>query len=356
MSTIYLHIGMPKTGSTAIQNFFHRQRARAKTAGLMYSSVAGVNHGRFLDSQYSYARPNVAQRLARLGASHMLAEREESRAAFIAEMQGAVDEGLDGLLSAENLSEMLAKELVALRDSLPMFDRFVVLGFARPPHAWNRSMVQQSLKDGVGFESHVQTPRVPVYSRRFGQHLAVFGDNVRLKIFHRSKLVEGCILQTLLTMMDGDRSALASARAPRVNESMSLTSAKLLVLLNEGQARRSFAKLPGRIADELGRGFSGAFFEEAFASEKPFTRYPQKFLSRILAIPGPKFQVPLEVEEAAAERVETEVGWISDLLGEDIRQFDDRQSGERMRLKEYATFSDAEVDAIVATIERINAK
>jgi hypothetical protein len=43
--TIYLHIGIPKTGTTAIQNFFFQKREDLKNYGLLYPNTAASGKG-----------------------------------------------------------------------------------------------------------------------------------------------------------------------------------------------------------------------------------------------------------------------------------------------------------------------
>lgn len=359
LSTFYLHIGMNKTGSSAVQVFCFRNRERLREAGLAYSNLPFPNHSDFLDSQFSAEPDRIASRLLQHGNAVFLNQREALRRAWERDLAELAGSGHDALMSAETASLLAPSGLDALGRVLRRhFDRVVVLGLVRPPSGFLRSSMQQSLKGGNTFATLPQALPMPRYRRRFEPHRQVFGaENVRLRLFRADRLVDGCVLQTVLAMMDGDRSSLAGMRAERVNESMSLTGAKLLSALNATLRARAFSSsLPPAVVGPLREGVLGEFFETAFAQAGLSRSVPRPLLRAAVALSGPRFALPFEFEVLARERGAADDDWIGAILGEDVRDYPDAPDAMMPTFADCFAFTGDEVDRIVAALETVNAQ
>ncbi|WP_108660732.1 hypothetical protein [Acuticoccus kandeliae] len=354
MSTFYFHIGMPKTGTTSIQRFFHLNRESVRAAGIAYPNFPGANQSPFVEAQFRLPRESVAARLKHRGQGAFVDRREEMRAAFVSEMEAAAAEGIDGLVSAETGSGLQVQGVTEFRDILPMFDRMVSLAFVRPPRSWRRSSCQQGLKDGRVMADLNEAPPVTRYRSALGPHYRALGRDVRVTLFHPTRMKDGCVLQTLLSMMDGARPALADARADRSNESMSLPAAKLFSALNLAQREKALpAFLPEPIRKALGEGIVAEYLESVY-EEEGFVRLPNALMRGLIAVPGARFQLPIELERAAADGSAEDVAWVSARIGEDITALDVDEDETPLELAAFERFDDQEVADIVATIRRTN--
>ncbi|MCF3932269.1 hypothetical protein L1787_02415 [Acuticoccus sp. M5D2P5] len=276
------------------------------------------------------------------------------RAAFVSEMNAAADEGLDGLLSAETGSAMQRAGVAELHELMSMFDKVVTLAFVRPPRSWRGSKCQQGLKDGGTMADFLTSVPAALYRGSIEPHDKV-SPNVRLAVFHPSRMKDGCVLQTLLSMMDGERPAFANARAGRSNESMSMTGAKFFSMINGAQKAGALpADLPDALRRALGEGLMGDYLKAVFA-EPRFIRPPNAMMRVLIPMPGPKFRLPVEVEAAAIKAEGDEIAWICDRLGEDLTAFDSDTDTPLPTLASFDRFDDEEVAAIVTTIETMNA-
>lgn len=359
MSTFYLHVGMDKTGSTAIQRALYHNRETARAAGLLYPALPTGNHSPFIDAQFRGPAERIAAVLRARGNGVFVDRREAMRAAFLNELKEGVAAGLDALVSAETAGSLSHAEATALRNLVaPLFQRVLVLGFVRPPKGYVRSAAQQALRDGKTVEDLLAAPRAPRYRARFEPLVEVFGrQNVRLSVFRPDQLVDGCVLQSLVAMMDIDRRGLTHLRTERVNEAMSLTAGKLLSVLNAAQRAKELpSDLHPAVRERLLTGLCGAFLAHSFASKRPWTAYPTPMMKALVAIPGPSFVLPMEVESAAARASEGQAQWLSALLGVDINAFDNAEPTDAMTLEAFGRLSEEEALAIHATLDDLDAR
>lgn len=353
MVTAYLHVGMHKTGSSAFQNWCFRNRDALRTAGLAYPRLPFPNHSYFLQAQFIVEE---ARALAVVGGVQrvLVDERASLREAFAKDLAANAAQGLDVIISGENASHLAPAECEALVEFLRgLFGRVVVLGLVRAPVAFAGSMAQQALRGGRRLEEFVDAPVLPRYRDRFGHYFAC-ADEVRLHAFRRDSLRDGCVLQTLLAMMDGDRSALADARAPRVNESASATAATLLSLINRSLVEGRLAdELPEVVRRPLSEGFCGEFVAAAIRGDSPKNRLPSPMLRAILGMPGPRFVLPRELAVPVEKRCAEDAAWVSAILGEDIRD-GDTPTHDLPPLSEVMRLSPADAEAVATTLSEVN--
>ncbi|MBC7986177.1 MAG: hypothetical protein H7X93_05835 [Sphingomonadaceae bacterium] len=327
MSTFFLHVGMHKTASSAVQQLFAAEPERLEATGLRYFPSPNPNHSFFLMS-YAQGRSRVEGQFAQptYTGTWQFADREamaELWTSFLAETSAA---GHDALLSGEEggfLSDDEIDRLIA--EIRAYFDRIVVLGMVRPPLAFARSAAQQRLRGRSSFRTSAQTPPVPKYRERFGGYVRAVGrENVRLRVFHRDRLVAGDPAQTLLAMMEHADPALADMRAPRLNESMSMPAAKLFSALNvmrDDPAVKS--QIPGPIVAMLRELPKKKFgFADIRAGRSTDHLFPKPLSRLVRTIPGDPFSLPIEIQRKVLNQPPEDADWVSEMLGEDIRAFD----------------------------------
>ena len=168
--TVFLHIGAPKTGTTAIQSAFSNGREALERAGFHYLS-GDRNHSERL--ALAFWREDDAQKLNRLR------HAEGARFSQFA-LRDALDDEIarsaprDMIVSAEGLLDFTPEEVENLVTFLQSrFDRLRVIAYARHPVDWMQSAGQQGVKwSGDTLDDLFRSPRLPAYSRRFAPLLA----------------------------------------------------------------------------------------------------------------------------------------------------------------------------------------
>ena len=126
MRTLYIHVGLPKTGSSSIQRFLVDNRAALLAAGLGLGPFMTMASGKSLPLRQAIAGRGLPQVMAELAASP----------------------GQNLVVSDEHLSSILVDEAeaTAVRDAaLPHF-RPVVVVFLRRQDYWHESLYTQNVK------------------------------------------------------------------------------------------------------------------------------------------------------------------------------------------------------------------
>lgn len=238
---LLLHIGPPKTGTTAIQAALAQNRAALADAGVM-----------------QFAPPEPFQPLRALGALHADARQvaiPEYRRKFaspdqvrawsrdnwqaLAAQVAASDADLCAI-SSEHLSYGL--DFAALiADFRRIFDRVTVLAYARDPAALYFSDLQQRLR-GLGVRAaELPVPGQYAYSHRkvLERFLPLVGrDNMLVRNFSRANLAGGDAVADFAARLEafGKRVEMAPVRT---NESLPGAALALLLLLNESHDGRN---------------------------------------------------------------------------------------------------------------------
>ncbi|QUS35875.1 hypothetical protein [Falsirhodobacter algicola] len=183
MRTCYLHAGMPKTGSTSIQNAFHGYASDT----LRYADLGHSNHGTPLVSCFA-AKPEKFYifRNRQYSAARVAEEVTKHRS----RLEREVKKPGDLILSSEAIVDHLnAEEIGAMADFLRgHFDRVQVIIYVRPLASLAASQMQERIKAG---QMKFFVPD-PTYKRRFQAFIEHFGrDSITFVRFTREDLVGG---------------------------------------------------------------------------------------------------------------------------------------------------------------------
>lgn len=253
---VLLHIGMHKTGTSAIQRSFRDlddgqvRYARLLAAGLY------PNHSSAMEALVARNQAALVRRLGRGG--FPLDALPDLRADISRELDNELDSPAGRLLiSAEALSRLRQPEVATLRSRLGP-RRVLAVGYVRDAFGFAASSFQQTLKGGR--TDFTITP--PNYRSRFGSWLQVLGaGNVMLRPFDRSRLHQGCVVRDLASLAGIETIGL---KVVQHNMSLSLEAAAVLFVLNRAglpadplQRRKVVLALtrhrgrPFRLADEV---------------------------------------------------------------------------------------------------------
>lgn len=189
LRTAFIHIGVPKTGSTAIQATLDAERNQVQAQGFHYLS-GDRNHSEAL--ALAFWNRDDAQRLAGLrwhdgvaAAAHCEAVLEN----LTAEIDGT-EKHL--ILSAEGLANFKAEEVSRFHRFLnDRFDKLRVIAYLRDPFDWVHSAAQQATKwSGDCLDDLFDHPRLPLYTERLDPWLRIFGrENTDLRPFRKNDIV-----------------------------------------------------------------------------------------------------------------------------------------------------------------------
>lgn len=278
---IVVHIGMSKTGSTAIQ----MAMANYDRAGTRYARLGDPNHSIALNAIFGIDTGQEAQR-----SSHFLGrttrEREMDRVRFGSMLESELALERERLiLSGEVLSTFDHAGIQALWARLSeVSDSLKVIGYARDPMSFASAIVQQCVK-GRG----ARLLRAVRYRENFGAFQDIFGKEAfNLKAYDLSRFPQSSVVADFAEQLNLEHVNLGIHENP----AGSLDSVRLLNLL-----RVRLPLLAGH--PELARGWTRLY---------PWLQS---------AIPGPKFRLPDDIAASFCSRAE--VDWLYDSFGIDFR-------------------------------------
>lgn len=251
--TIFLHPGMHKTATTAIQ------------AGLKDFTDGHTRYARLGLANHSIAMMTA---FAADPARHMYYVKRgtppEDIAARRAAIRATLREELDSpernlVISGEEMSYLFAPDLRDMRDLLGQGGAgFRILAYIREPVGYASSAFQQIVRHRK--VKRLRIPR-PEYRRRFDMFLDVFGrDAVDFVPFHMAGFRNACVVTDFC-----DRLGVDADSVPKLtkNESLSDTAVALLLDWNRhgkaGKGSPAHVRAANRLIGRLRRRFPGRF-------------------------------------------------------------------------------------------------
>lgn len=292
--TVFLHLGLPKTGTTTIQSVLHGGRERLRAEGIAYPGFA-ENHSAALRSIFAPAPHLIAaNRLRGAGTPAAAAERA---AKWSDKLDAALAEpGWKKLiLSAESASFLPPDRLRQLRDRLMTHaDEVIVAVCLRHPFDIRVSLIQERLKTGSTIAEAVERLKVPGHYRRIiGRIRDVFGaENLRLGLFEEMVAqAEG--LPVAFGALIGLPEGLLPAEAERRrNQRMSQRACLVLDRLNR--------EVPLTVG--VGRNPRRSRFVDLI----------------VRALPGPRFALMPEQAEAMRDAVADDIAFGAEVFGRSV--------------------------------------
>lgn len=291
MAELFLHIGLPKTGTTTIQQtFFENRKALSENFGIYYPGFA-PNHGTnfysiFCERPHKYG-VNVAK-----GRATPEEVREFNSAKFEKIRRHLKKNTCRKLvISGERLSALHADGIARLRKFLGEFsEKQRVIVYVREPVGLATSLTQQLLKTSNTLESLMADPPTTHYRKSIERFISEFGRaNVDIRIFDEAIQQPHGLMGDFMAALGESPELAGKIEEKRSNASMSMEAA---LILSAVQHNREF--LPGK---PLNIGFA------------------RKFVQLLMDIPGSRFMLPAKLAEVCRKRAADDIRWLEKQLG-----------------------------------------
>ncbi|MEM8577478.1 MAG: hypothetical protein AAGF60_06470 [Pseudomonadota bacterium] len=305
---IILHGGLPKTGTTTVQNAFWQAREMLLAEGrLMYPSV-DANHTNaictiFLDDPSKH----ITNQIAAIGGNVDLAAlQDEYRAKIEADLNR---DGWDvALISAEGIANLSAAEITKFRDwALGFADEIEALYWVREPVAFATSNAQQLVKGGWSAEKLNEQLPVPNFQGRIGNAISVFGrDSVRIEPFEAAIKHEGGVVGAFADHVGLDPTLAARIADSESHDNVALSDEAVKMLMHLNKVRPLFAS------------------EE----EQRRTGHETMQMQRVV---GTKFKFSLAMRRRIYNFTRPDVAWLNKTFDRSLYQkpFDDRDDQDK---------------------------
>ncbi|MCR9275263.1 MULTISPECIES: hypothetical protein [Mameliella] len=240
-----VHIGLSKTGTTAIQSVLHANWGLLKTRGLFFPNLYGERYAQI--SLSAYVQLASGDDLPQYIARRLPLETPEKRAAFVqgfpARLHNAINEvaNLQGpgtvLLSCEDLSLSVRtdEQFRILRELIePRFDEVTYLVYIRRQEDRILSRYSQTLRGGVSHTLDEFMTNPALYDTRtvLDRWAAHVGrDRLHVRLFDRSTLDGGDLMQDFFGLFGVNPAELSISE--RSNEAYWPEAVPFLVRMNQ---------------------------------------------------------------------------------------------------------------------------
>jgi hypothetical protein len=222
MRTIFLHIGMHKTGTTSIQRAFDGyDDGTTKYADLGYENHSLAFYTAFSGMHQIYGLWQDQG----LGPEEIEARKDEFTRLIVAVLEADPEKNL--IFSGEDISGFPQSGVTALRGVLRRYaDRITVIAYLRDPLSFVASSIQEAILRGArdsAFDIHGYEIRLQMFIDAFGER------NVILRSHAREKLHDGDVVADFAHQL-GLRTP---DTMPAANRRLSLDATRTLYLLNK---------------------------------------------------------------------------------------------------------------------------
>jgi len=293
-NTLYLHVGLSKTGTTSIQRVLLDNAALLESQhGIHYprgfpeNPPFRGNHSRFVRALFC-AHPEAQRRLPTIGI-HSNAELQNYTGTCLQQLAAgfAATTAQDLLISAESVCNFKDVDARALAEwCRGIAESVKVIACVRHPEHALASEIQQRLRVGARLENLYQAPPFKRLRALFEMFEANFGgENIICYSFHRALENPRGLTSEFLRQLGID-SATDFSEQKAENSSISAEAAQLLDALNQA--------VPQFIAGQ------------ANPERQRYSIQP------LLSVPGGKYTVPQAVRERVRSASGPEVAWIEE--------------------------------------------
>ena len=259
---LILHIGLPKTGTSAIQHFLVTRRKALLRQGFCYPNTpGGSNHVTMALAAAYHDRPRKWIEEVRQKGLPVPPSTGEFWQQFTDEMESLGPDTRTVILSAERFSGQLdSQEKIAnLRAALdPLFDNIRVIVYLRRQDTHATSAYSQMLRFGIIAPPALEQPTSRYksfydYEAFLGRWSEVFGrDAIAPRIFERAAMLEGDAVADFIAQCQIPKVRPAPPDVAMRNQSINIEGQALLIAVGRLMREQSGSeKIAGKIWDEL---------------------------------------------------------------------------------------------------------
>lgn len=234
MRKLFLHIGIPKTGSSSIQQYLSDHRDHLAKSGVLFPRSACLQEKDTAHNALAYPLmrdyPRLVDRQLRRPIDQVAASLDE-------EIQSSKANRI--IISSEALSHCgkhSARPIRWLKDNFRAYE-VRVIAYVRRPDAWLASAYAQAVKSNVFTTQTISeylASRQVTYFRPLHEFANVFGDdNMTVRIFSREHLHRGNVLADFLNLVGLVFNSNDSLGQAKENVSPGPKTIELFRLLNE---------------------------------------------------------------------------------------------------------------------------
>lgn len=233
LRTCFLHVGMPKTGTTSVQHnlYYHLTDPR-----FQYISFGEINGSRGLSTIFG-DNPRISLRNKFLGLDQKSIQRYRERLSRKQQraLQRARARRASLIISAESCWNMDSAPLARIRAFLNSEGyRSKVIIYLRPWMLWLPSILQEKIKNGLAdlpkALSYKPLSELLDYVSRIERMREVFGaEAVELRKYDRASLHGGCVVEDFFHCIKAER---AASQVSMLNDSLGAEACKLLYNFN----------------------------------------------------------------------------------------------------------------------------
>lgn len=292
---IVLHFGLPKTGTTTIQNVMYAHRDRLLAESVYYPALQSNLTTPLCTMFLPDPRVHIENRIAALSAELAVTNAQRFQRALEEEISGGAWTTL--VLSAEGVSNLSRQSLGKLKSWAEQFaTEWIVLICVRDPLTYTRSVIQQLLKGGETLHELYERLPLPDFQGKINNAMAVFGKD-RLQVFsmHAAATSRGGLVGHFAGVLGLSETLIRDlcAGSNRENESMSQEAVLVLDSLN-----RLVPMFPSGGGVRVNSG---------------------RQLDIISRIRGSKFELPPEVRARVVAESANDNEWLFSEFGIDLR-------------------------------------
>lgn len=259
-----LHIGIPKTGSTALQAWFRLNRAQLMSQGVCYPVSPGLANHVLLPAAVDASSPWIAtMHPNEFGGLAPEVRISNFRKEWLSEMTSLPEHITQVVISTEYCAIMLTDvgSIQRLTDLLrPHFDDITIVVYLRRQDLHVASVFSERLRLGETDDPRLPDPdleSIPLYdyASLLDRWASVFGERaIRPRIYERQELVGGDVIEDFLACA-GIARPKDAVDAPEQNQSLS----------REGQ--EFLLRAARRMREQRGEDFMGGLIWRTIAVE-----------------------------------------------------------------------------------------